>query len=437
MPSNIGRVGRGVVQLDAIENWNLSGSGRAGKKVQLHGLLHPATQLGFAPTDTQLAQVFAERQRLIALVDNPEESVVPIHWDCEEFNVGPNPTLGYYRITDVDVSYRGPSAATGILDFNVSAEQVQGYAAPQFEAVITGASVANPHGLVGVSWFSFPEVSKYHHYSDLCSTNVLRVSATGTLNFTDCNSIFSGSLKYYLTPDDFYTGECTLEMGNPLELKLGMQVEDSPANWIIDNGLVRISPGTVIGTFDIQHYDGTQWETAKTYVIAGTEPANPPTSPKQAGLITELSALTVFRNAPETVIIRLSCVTQFGVTLGRLDIDIKLRQGDRNVIFSFSTDADQQFAIRRATAEAATAITGGIRATSNDADGNRYVISTSSAFTSDLAQGEVRLVAAAGTAYFMVSSEIGGSGAVSSAQAVELVKQFHGGQSIRLLVAAR
>jgi hypothetical protein len=74
----------------------------------------------------------------------------------------------------------------------------------------------------------------------------------------------------------------------------------------------------------------------------------------------------------------------------------------------------------------ATAITAGIRATSNDASGNRFLLAIPVGTTNDLVTGGVRLTTAATRALVGIGSEVGGSGASGSFTAQNQVYRFLG-----------
>lgn len=438
--SSIGRVGRGTVILDCISSVSLTG-----RQVQFSGALH-ATTPGNKPTSDQIAALNAERQRLAGYAGNFDEPVVPIIWDLD-----PNFT-GFYRLGEIQISIEPGGLNRGVYNFTIPAEQVVGFAAPQFEAVITGASLTNDHGIVGTAWFTFPTTVTEQFYDHQCTVNEMRVSETGTLNFTTCNNKYTRTQRYYLRPADFYTGTCELKVGpagtfyadntDAVEVVVGSQISDSPYNWLIGNGLVRVWPSLTTGLLVVEHYDGSTWN-GNAYEIAGDEPANPVSLPAQAGLLDGFETVTVLRNSPEMVAIRLSCAFEYGLELGRVFLDISIRRGDRTAILYLTAAhpdyPNNAWKIRPSVAEASSLVAGGggIRATANDAGGDRYVLMTPSDFTPNHTLGEIALDVASQTAMFGISMEVGGSAATGTATAAELIEQFHSGQTERLIVASR
>lgn len=105
--------------------------------------------------------------------------------------------------------------------------------------------------------------------------------------------------------------------------------------------------------------------------------------------------------------------------------------------FFSSTVTTVTWGLRRTSVEAATALTGGIRATSNDAAGHRYVISTPQAFTADLVNGAIDLNADSATFSFAAGIEVGGSTAVANDAAQRIIYEYMAATSERVVVASR
>jgi hypothetical protein len=107
-------------------------------------------------------------------------------------------------------------------------------------------------------------------------------------------------------------------------------------------------------------------------------------------------------------------------------VDLTVRRGLHNVegyLFT-GTSASNNPGIARDTAEAATAVTGGVRATATDASGNRYLLATPSAKTNDLAQGGFELTAGGSAIWFLISSEV--NAAAPSITVADLILYYMG-----------
>lgn len=162
---------------------------------------------------------------------------------------------------------------------------------------------------------------------------------------------------------------------------------------------------------------------------------------------TGINSLTVLRNSVEETSIRLSLATSVGATAGIITADLSLRRGDRLVrLYLQSTNLSLTFKLARDSTEAATAITygtvtlGGIRATTNDGDGNRYILLSvqRASPVNDLVNGAITQGAAGLMADYAIGSEVGGSTATFGLDdATTVAKQYLAAQSESQHIVAR
>lgn len=250
----------------------------------------------------------------------------------------------------------------------------------------------------------------------------------------NCFAFYNGILRYWIVPEDFYIGAGTIEVGDPLEIVVGTQISRSPVNWRLSNGLVRVTPAES-GRVAISHYNGSSWSTAKEFEFSGVEPAAIP-SP-DAGRINAFTNLTILRNSPEVVSIRLSCDVEFGITWGTVYLDITLRRGDRVAKFQVSSYRVERWKVRPRVAEAATLLTGGLRAAAVTTSDRYVIVYGSQAVTTNAATGEVFATTNSLAADFGIGSEIGGTSAGGAGAAQALINLYFAGQSELLLVVTR
>jgi hypothetical protein len=198
---------------------------------------------------------------------------------------------------------------------------------------------------------------------------------------------------------------------------------DTPALavWQVDNALVRVLGGAD-ATFSVAAWDPDvdDWASVKSYV------------PTVAGVaLTATPELTVLRNDPEEVTVRLS----YPSAPGRATVDVGLRRGSRFVTGVFKRHSSATLGIARTAAEAASVVTGGLRATSADADGNRFVLGSSKTLTT--ATGTAAISKASQTSLdFFVGHEVGASPAAGDAFA-DLLVQYLGTSGDRTRVVHR
>lgn len=177
------------------------------------------------------------------------------------------------------------------------------------------------------------------------------------------------------------------------------------------------------GTYYFDNVQVGTWAAAKTYKGLSTTP------------FTNWTSLTILRNSVEECTIRLGASVT-GASMGQpVTVDLSLRRGDRLVRGYASTMVNSlTWQIARNSVEAATAITigavasGAIRATANDADGNRYVILNyqQTGPVNDLTNGAITSGSVFLNFDFAIGLEIGGSAAAAPDDAVSLARQYLG-----------
>jgi hypothetical protein len=191
--------------------------------------------------------------------------------------------------------------------------------------------------------------------------------------------------------------------------------------WQVDNALVRIVGGAGPG-FSVAAWSPTTeaWVSVKSFV---------PTV--NGSSLTGTPDPTVLRNDPEEVTVRLS----YPMTAGRVTVDLGLRRGARFVTGVIKRHAAATLGVARTAAETATVVTGGLRATAADGDGNRFVMGSSK--TLSTATGTAAISKASQTSLdFFLGHEVGTSPAAGDAFA-DLLVQYLGTAGDRTRVVRR
>ena len=183
-------------------------------------------------------------------------------------------------------------------------------------------------------------------------------------------------------------------------------------------------PDVTATKFIVSVWDGTSaYESAKTW-----EPLF------DAANLEAFSYVTAVRNDPECVIIRVST----GDTTNKHTLDLQLRRGSAQVFINWFTGGTGNMRVQRDAVEAGTSITptgasssAGVRATSNDGDGNRYTIFTPTSGKVDESYGVY--VASASRLNVAIGFEIDGTGAAAGNTADDLALQYFGmiGERVR------
>jgi hypothetical protein len=364
---------------------------------------------------TSLADMQARIQQLRGLVDNPDEPVVPFTWS-EDANFD-----GFYTDLDVEVSDVPAMYAAWNVPFLVRMRRVGGYSAPQFEWIVQQMLRTNSHGITVVAG-SYPG-GQYAVPSSAVELNTggsayaySRTSADGALTVMSANRLVGSTLfaAYFLPPASRYLGMCQLEVsyGGTYYPVMGSQIPAS-ATWRLSNGLVRVS--LTGATIAVSPYDGSQWDASATFQMGATSAAQ---------TITSISTPRIIRNTPELVVLRLSAATSVGLSSGSQTIDISIFAGTRHVEVAYYSTAQADWYVEPTSSTASTALTGGLRATSTDADGNRFLLAGPAAQTNNLATGRLKLSSTANAFNFMIGHEVNSAGPTTQDGAQEVVNKY-------------
>ena len=367
----LGRAGRDSgLPLNSPTFWSVNGD-----RVEAAGAL--------TATSATLLKIL--RAQVNGLADNPDEPVIAVNW------AGDSTVDGYYEVLDAAVPMPARGLAALKLDWRVRLRRIAVY--PDLNSLMVGNAVrANAHSIAKgstVPWWAVPDDATMDYIPSASSAT--RSAESGTVKVwyrTDGTILYNRTNRWQCNASDFYDGACKVELydGTSFYTLVGQRLPNtSPlAGWRITNGLVRVSYGSGDGLLKVEHYISGAWSVSKTYKLTVT------TTPTTIGTF---RTVTVKRNSPEVVTIRLGLDQENGAVPAAVTVDLTLRRGALWVEGVMSRTAEivsylaNQMGVYRNSAEAATAITSGIRATSADAQGGKYWISTSLAKTNDLTQG--------------------------------------------------
>lgn len=396
----------------------------------------------FFGTDLNNAKVL--REQLLGLDGNEDEPDVPVTWTYD-------PKIdGYYTIKSVAVSHIiGVAYEKFKFQYAATFERIGGgFSAPLVEvsaalAVRTnGLGITVPIGAIGIPSASAFRYSRYFDGQiDLFLTSTPRVTATGDVIVTQAQAA-GGFLTVGCTvlPADYYDGAVMIEqsVGGVFYPVVGDQIGSVVGNLLrIGNGLIRATFHTD-GALTIEIFDGTVWESSTVFGIYRSA----------ANQWQATGAWKVMRNDPAGCTI-VTSVQSSGLGGERQEkLTINLERGRRMIEMSTdnlfypvfnSGDVDTSMQLRAASATAATAITGGIRQTSNNAQGHRWIMACPSAVTTDLVNGRIT-IAAPGVplvGQFGLGWEIDGSAAIAAWVAARVVDEFFAVTGTRQRVVAK
>lgn len=395
MTLTIGRVGLDPATLTAPRT---GGLGWGARELQVAGHIDEAT----------VAAARAVRDQILGLGRNVDEIVVPVTWDTD------SGLDGWWRVVGVSVDSIEASYVSDVFPFSVDLRRVGSAAEVDWQATLIGATLRNDHALGDSDaqpWHALPVGADSYDRDGTTVTEVTRSSVDGSVSVY--TGVADGTFpRWHHTPAQHYDGAVTVRVGG--DVKVGLWTPDSPGDFQLDNGLVRVTEGTSSPDLSIDAYDGSSWETKEwRWTIGGSVLSN------------AWEHIAIVSNGPEAATLRLTN-TEGGE---RVTLDLTLRRGSRYVETFLTVGSSSTLGVERVSAEAGTTVTGGLRATSNDADGNRYVVASMQDHTADTTQGGLS-VASATRLDAIIGAEVGGSSAQSGDAADDLIAQRLGGITV-------
>ncbi len=392
----LARIGA-VLELDPM-GFQLRGQ-ESGRTLQIVGEI--------APADADEAKSI--RNELWRMSEN-RDLVVPLAYTQD------SSLDGLYRLLSADVSIEMVSLS-GWYPFRASLKPYGAAGRAAVESRIIGGLRANDHSITaGTSepYHAVPSTAIAYDPGATIPTRMTRTFDGVTMHvYRDVDNTVSPI--WSIPPANFYDGAARAEVGTTLRVLSGLDSENLPTAWLMSNDGVRVKLTTSIptGMLSVEHYDGSQWETAKIWKVVAA-----------GSTVNTWHALSILRNDAAAVSIRLTHNRASG---GAITLDLTLRRGSRFLEGRISNPAaSSSFEVSRGdTTEAATAITGGARATATDGDGNRYVVGSTKTVTL-AATGGIHRGTSSTTWDFFIGSEIGATGAASGDAAADLINQYHG-----------
>lgn len=439
---DIGRAFDGVDVDVSTARWS-------GPSLSLGGDLY----LGAVAAASRKGTAAAVRDRLLALVNSKDEPAVPVTW-TEDSSID-----GWYRVNGATVDYTAASLNDGYAAWTCDLELIDGL--PQIELLTTFGVIANDESITNATLVASDDNGLFvgipNSAIDWFAGNVTRQNKTGATRTASSGTvrILYGGIaslpatlvhSYTVEPADAYEGACSITgtyAGVASQLCLGRNMGPT-TGLVLSNGLVRAQLSS--GALQVQVYDAGTWRTLgpSTFVISALSSIGP----SYTWVWSAASQVVVLRNSPEQCTVRLiGTNASVGVfDAGRVWLDLTVQRGGRSVICTLRADNTGRVTVAPSSNTAATAITGGLRQTSNDANGNRYVLAGSNGFFgNDLTAGSIAQSDDPGTAgqqyysyaTFAIGAELDGSSATGRNTAQSVAYELFAGRSESCRVVAR
>jgi hypothetical protein len=349
-----------------------------------------------------LLELERRREDLLGLVDD----TIPVTFTSKAR------LSGFYRVQSAKadlVNWADHAVVT--LDWTLELVRLGTEFELDHESRLSGPLTRNTsHAVTGERWLA-PPVGHYGFWAGTSTPPaVTRTGVDGAmLVYRDVPATHP---RWGTTPGGMLAGRVRFLDSDATE-RTGTNFTPAATGWELANGLVRVRPLTAGGVLEVAAWDpgAGSWETKTWDVTAGGVSLGAPRS------------VTLLRNQLEAVVVRVLWGTSAGP--GRTTVDLTLRRGSRFVELYVQNATSTTLAIVRAAAEVATAGTGYVRATADDAAGNRYVLGSAQAFTTDLVAGGISKAATL-TLDAFVGVALAGGAAVAGDQPDQLMAQYLG-----------
>ena len=349
-----------------------------------------------------VAQVKQRREDILGL----QNRLVPIRFGTKSDHDG------WYKISDVNTAVRDYQGEVRAFTWGINADFIGPENAVDLESRLTGVARINDFGLTGEKWHGVPASTKTWYGGT--STAVSRPTSDGASATVWRSVAASTNPRWSIAASAYDVGRSRVLIGGVERVATNVQ-DLTGSSWVLTNGVVSVSAApTASSTWNIAAWDGTQWESKGWNLGLGSSATAQPGS---AGF----AYATILRNDYEVCTIRLLD----DHASDRQTVDLTLRRGSRFVEGYVTTTSSKTLAVWPTVGEAstATASTGYVRATSNDAQGNRYVCGSARSFTGLTAAGGLSKAASTRMDFF-IGAEVGGTGAPAGDQAANLVAQY-------------
>jgi len=353
------------------------------------------------------------RDQLLGLLDPGAEPVVPCTFTSY-------PMLdGFYRLNNVTAN-RTPAA----IEWSIDMQRIRSWGHPRVEILTPYGLVPNVHGVTTGSIVVVPPGTPATWFGGGSSHYTARPNADGFNHDVWAQTgTTADTMHGYLNsvPSEWYKGGCRAQLnlasGGTYYTVVGRRSFADPvdlARFRISNGLVRVTGAG--STFAPQWWDGSSWESVQNWTLSDVTFGT---------ITTGVGGFGILRNSPEEVAFRVTASVALGSGTYPIYIDFSIRRGVRVLVGYVFSYGGTRLRLTAGSAPAQTAITGGLRDTSNAADGNRYLFVSNNASTIDAANKRIQQPdTSVPSMLFGVSAEIGGTGATTGNGYVDQYGEF-------------
>lgn len=396
----IGRIGLAVANGgDGYSFEEPSEIKQSGRQLELTGFQQEST----------IAALTWLRDQILGLTQQVGETAVPVRFsDYTHLN-------GYYRVASSSAD-RSPAGVA----WSVSLERVTDWVSPKVDLYLIGGLLTNSHSVTaGYLFYAVPPGGVWDSLGVVGSRSTGDSVSIPYDTVSSISGVTNTVTNYTVDPQYWYRSGARIEYDivdngtfTTVVGRRSFRTDATTGQLRISNGVVRFLWDTGNGEMNVSWWDGSQWETATTFTnyIGGNAQ-------------TAIAAAVIRNNADE-------CSVRYTLTETGIDViefvDVTLRRGSRNVVcYSQLTQArTAAWEVRFTTPASCTAITGGLRRTSNNAGGNREILVSKDGTTITTGTGRIGQASSVSSFLWAIGCEIDGSSAAGINTAANQASEF-------------
>lgn len=366
------------------------------------------------------AEVSVRVAQLHGMVNNPDEDVFPCTFAAL-------PELdGFYACEGASTSTVDGTLAGFVASYSLTLRRVSDFGQPKAEIQYVGTLRTNAHSITSGGFLARRNDLEAWDTGGQSFAAIDRTSDDGvTFSWFVVDNAEAGTVSFEPVASEHYEGTAAVEVlaadAEWYAIHNRQIGKVAPSSVRLTNHLCRFSISDA-GVMTHAIYDpvAEAWESA-SFALSG--------SPFASSFVDYdiCTAPTVLRNDIDAVVIRYNMrPTTNYATYGSIFVTVMLRAGDMAAsLHMTAADPAMDFVVVSSPAVAATSITGGLRRTSNDSNGNRWVIGTPHTFSADTTNGTLRVNHGTTTSpTFMIGQALNGSSANLNNAETALIEQF-------------
>jgi hypothetical protein len=300
---------------------------------------------------------------------------------------------GYVKVDSADVTVARFGGAG--MTYNVSLQWLGNPGEVRFESQFSGALIDNDHSVSSTdSQFFAAPAGAFSVHIPAVGTGTPpaqedRIASYGdstvTLKYFSGSNLRNNNIEFECNAVDYLKGAVKVSTNG--KVRNGLYSPNTNVDQVVlENGLVKfeLDNSNTQSRFSTSLWESDDWRSVKEYAVSkGTSQTE----------WDGWNTVQIIKNYPECATLRFTSQANTDGS-GRLTFDVTLRRGSRYfslVVSSYGT-ADE-IRIERTTTEASTDGTGYIVSSTNDSEGNYFILGSPNTFSSNTADGGIFLTA--------------------------------------------